>query len=138
MKWERSHASKEDIIEALQELAEKLGKTPTWLECINFSKIPMSRLTKYFGTLNNALITAELPVNRVRVKKSTGYTIRNGSRPKCYKGHKPIFTPRICNICERKFQAEDDMRSCPVCAATKKAADSRGLSDTRYGVGYLT
>jgi len=137
MKWKRSHYNKEDIIEALQELAEKLGKTPTWLECVNLSKIPVSRLTKLFGTLNNALSAAELPVNRVRAKKSTGYATRNGSRPKYNKGHRPVFTSRICNVCERKFQAEDDMRSCPICAHTKKAADSRGLSDTAYNVGYL-
>ena len=69
MKWDRSHASKEDIIKALQKLSEKLGKTPTWLECVNLSEIPMSRLTKYFGTLNKALVAAELPVHRIREKR---------------------------------------------------------------------
>ena len=138
MKWDRSHASKEDIIEALQKLSEKLGKTPTWLECVNLSKIPMSRLTKYFGTLNKALSAARLPVNRVRTKKAKGYTTGNSYRTNKYKGHKPVFTLRACNVCDRSFRAEDDMRSCPICTNTKKSADRRGLSDTCYGIGYLT
>ena len=131
-------ASKEDIIKALQKLSEKLGKTPTWVECVNLSEIPMSRLTKYFGTLNKALVIAELPVNRIRAKKAKGYTTRNSHRTNKYKSHKPVFTPRVCNVCDRKFQAEDDMRSCPTCTTTKKSADRRGLSDTCYGIGYLT
>lgn len=138
MKWDRSHASKEDIIEALKDLAEKLGKTPTWLECVNLSEIPMSRLTKYFGTLNEALSVAKLQVNRIRAKKAKGYTTRNSHRTNKYKSHKPVFTPRVCNLCDRKFLAEDDMRSCPICTTTKKSADRRGLSDTCYGIGYLT
>ena len=139
MKWDRSHASKEDIIKALQKLSEKLGKTPTWLECVNLSEIPISRLTKYFGTLNEALSAAGLPVNRIRAKKVKGYKTRNSHRTNKYKGHKPVFIPRICNACDRPFRAEDDMRSCSVCTTTKRSSESHGgLSDTAYGIGYLT
>lgn len=138
MKWKRTHESKETIISKLKSLAEDLGKSPTWIECMKFSDIALSRLTYHFGTLNKALVAAGLPVNRERAKKIKGYTKKGGARSK-YSVHKPVFTPRICNVCERKFQAEDDMRSCPICTTTKKAADNRGgLNDTNYGIGYLT
>ena len=138
MKWERSHASKEDIITALQKLAEDLDKSPTWIECMKLSDIPLSRLTFHFGTLNKALIAAALPVNRKRAKKSKGYTRRGGARSK-HRIHPPVFTLRVCNMCERKFQAEDDMRSCPVCAITKRTADNRGgFVDTDFGFSYFS
>jgi len=64
MKWERKHESKETIISKLKSLAEELGKSPTWIECMKLSDISLSRLTFHFKTLNNALIAAGLPVNR--------------------------------------------------------------------------
>jgi hypothetical protein len=139
MKRYRSHTSKEDIIKNLQLLSEELGKTPTWIECMKLGKTNMSRLIKYFGTFNKALIAAGLPVNRIRAKKTKGYITRNSPRPKHYNGHKPVFTNRVCNVCDRNFQAEDDMRSCPVCTNTKRSAEYRAsLSDTAHAVGYLT
>ena len=137
MKWKRTHASKEDVIVGLKSLAEDLGKSPTWVDCMKLSDIALSRLTFHFGTLNKALVAAGLPVNRIKAKRTKGYTRSGGTRSK-YRVHKPVFTLRICNICDRKFQAEDNMRSCPICTTTKRAADNRGgLSDTAYNVGYL-
>ena len=139
MKRDRSFSSKDDIIKTLQKMSEDLGKTPTWIECMKLGKINISRLIKYFGTFNAAILAAGLPVNRVRAKKTKEYITRNSPRPKHYNGHKPVFTNRICNVCDRMFRAEDDMRSCPVCTNTKRSAESRAsLSDTAHAVGYLT
>lgn len=137
MKWDRSQASKEDVITELKKLAEKLDKTPTWLDCVNCGDIPMSRLKNLFGGFNDALIAAGLPVNRQKSKRS-----RNPKQPNYHvkksRGPEPIFTNRFCNVCDREFQARDDMRSCRVCTHTKNADGRGGLSDTRYGIGYLT
>ena len=134
----RSNANKEDIIADLKRIALDLGKSPTWTQFMDLSDIPPSRVVKCCGLFNKALEAAGLPVNRKRAKKVKGYTRRGGPRSK-HRVRKPVFTSRICNICDRKFQAEDDMRSCPVCTTTKKAADNRGgLSDSNYGIGYLT
>jgi len=135
MKWDRSHASKEDVIKELKKLTKELGKSPTGSDCNTLSDIPFSIFKKHFGTLNKALTAAGLPVNRIRAKV-VAFSKRPSTRR--YKFHTPVFTARICNVCEREFRAEDDMRSCPVCAHTKNADGRGGLSDTRYGVGYLT
>ena len=136
--------SKEKVIADLKRLAKKLGKSPTWIEFDNLSEIPLSSVTKNFGTLNKALIAAELPINRkgTRKKRPKGYQRTNKPscrrRPEIHGGHQPVFTFRNCNVCERKFQAEDDMRSCPFCTTTKRSAESRGgFVDSNYGTGYL-
>lgn len=134
----RSNASKQEIIADLKRIVSDIGKSPTWSQFMNLSDIPPSRVVKCCGSFNKALVAAGLPVNRERAKKIKGYTRRGGARSK-HRVHKPVFTPRICNVCDRKFQAEDDMRSCPICTTIKRAADNRGgLSDSSYGIGYLT
>ena len=135
MKWDRSNASKEDVIKDLKRLTKELGKSPTGSDCNTLSDIPFSILKKHFGTLNKALTAARLPVNRLRAKV-VAFSKRPSTRR--YKFHEPVFMARICNVCSRDFMAEDDMRSCHVCTHTKNADKAGGLSDTRYGIGYLT
>ena len=144
MKKEISSASKEKVIADLKRVAKELGKSPTWIQFDNLGEVPLSSVTKNFGTLNKALIAAELPINRkgTRSKTDKPRKYKSTTRHRTNKGigHRPIkITSRICNVCSRPFQAEDDMRSCPICATTKRSADNRGgLSDTAHGIGYLT
>lgn len=141
MKWERKHESKETIISKLKNLAEDLGKSPTWIECMNLSDISLSRLNLHFGTLNKALVAAGLPINRKRKSTKRGRNQRqsHGVYLKKYRIVEPAFKLRICNVCDRKFKAEDDMRSCPVCTNTKRNAENRGgFIDTDFGFSYFS
>ena len=84
-----------------------------------------------------ALEAAGLQINRLK-RPGAGRLKTSYSRSRKATLHSPDFTLRICNMCEREFYAEDNMRSCPACTAIKKGSEnSCSFSDTNHGIGYL-
>jgi rubrerythrin len=145
MSVEISSASEESMIAELKRLAKDLDKSPTWLNCHNLSDISLPALIKHFGSFNKALVAAGLKVNRIgsRTKRAKGqqHTKKPSYRyrPNKNTGYQPVFTSRVCNVCDRSFRAEDNMRSCPTCTTTKRSLENRGgFVESSYGIGYLT
>lgn len=137
MRSKKTIIGKEKIIKELKRIAKELDKTPTWTESVSFTNISMASLKKIFGTYNKALEAAGLQINMVR-KPGARRSKATYSHKRKTQLHKPIFTLRTCNMCERPFKAEDNMRSCPACTTTKKGSDnSCCFSDTAHGIGYL-
>jgi len=66
--------SKEELICALRQLAEKLGRTPT-LTDISISEETPSPMTyyRYLGSYENACVIANLPINHINTFGSTGF-----------------------------------------------------------------
>lgn len=60
----KKYGSQEEIIDALRQKAELLGRTPTHRDINTDPMMPCaSQITKFFGSFTNCLIAAGLPVN---------------------------------------------------------------------------
>lgn len=47
------------------------------------------------------------------------------------------ITDRICNMCEKPFEAKDDMRSCPTCDNLKSCSSGYATGFDEMGIGFL-
>lgn len=123
MKDKKTIISKKSIIKELKEFAARLERSPTWAECVSSTEISMVALKKHFETYNKALAASKLKINRIK----SSYRKRlkpSGTHKRKYQLHEPRFTLRFCNVCENKFKAEDNMRSCPSCTIAKSGSDN--------------
>ena len=107
----QQNLTSEDVIEAIQGFAEKIGRTPTHREMKERGPISSSTAKSHFGTWNNALEEAGLDINR-KTDLARGYT---------YINYGPNWLDQRNNVVSR-----DGMR-CRVCCEDRSDVEAHSV-----------